>query len=243
MNINQSIEQLRSLRLAGMANRYEAIAALPVHEQQDTHELLGSMIQAEVEHREYTRTQKYLIASKLRYHALPEEITCTPERGITREQILRLSDGAFIQRGENVLICGPTGTGKSFLACALGRSACLLGYKTMYFSMTRFMEAITQAKLDGTYLKLLKTMSNQKLLILDDFGLKEINTDCRLALLDILEDRYGISSVIITSQLPIESWHEYLQDPTLADAILDRLTASAHRLTLSGVSLRKKNIK
>ena len=234
MNTEQTIEQLRSLRLAGMAARYGAVAALPVHEQQDVHTLMGSMVQAEVEHRDHSRTQKYLKASRLRYHALPEEVLCTPERGLTREQVLRLSDGAFIKRAENVLISGATGSGKSFLACALGRSACLLGHRTMYFGMNRFLDNVVQARLEGTYLRWTKTLSNQALIILDDFGLKAIDTDARLALLDILEDRYGRSSVIVTSQLPVEAWHASINDPTLADAIMDRLTASAHRLTLKG---------
>lgn len=240
MNIDQTIEQLRSLRLAGMAKRYEAVASLPVHELQDIHELLGSMVHSEVEYREHGRTQKYLKASRLRYNALPEEILCSPERGITREMILRLSDGTFIQRGENVLITGSTGSGKSFLACALGRSACLLGYRTLYFGMNRFMDTVVQTRLDGTYLKWIKGIANQKLLILDDFGLKSIDADTRLALLDILEDRYGNSSVIITSQLPVEAWYNFIDEPTLADAIMDRLTASSHRLSLQGKSLRKK---
>lgn len=240
MNIDQTIEQLRSLRLAGMAKRYEAVASLPVHELQDIHELLGSMVHAEVEYREHGRTQKYLKASRLRYNALPEEILCSSERGITREMILRLSDGTFIQRGENVLITGSTGSGKSFLACALGRSACLLGYRTLYFGMNRFMDTVVQTRLDGNYLKWIKGIANQKLLILDDFGLKSIDADTRLALLDLLEDRYGNSSVIITSQLPVEAWYNFIDEPTLADAIMDRLTASSHRLPLQGKSLRKK---
>src|SRR5690606_30718187 len=217
MNTDQTTEQLRALRLAGMARRYEAVSALPVHEVQNVHELLASMVQAEVEYRDHTRTQKYLKASRLRYNALPEEIICNPERGITREQVLRLSDGAFIGRGDNVLITGATGSGKSFLACALGRSACLLGYRTIYFSMNRFMDTVTQSRLDGTYLKWIKAISNHKLLIIDDFGLKAIDTDARLALLDILEDRYGNSSVVVTSQLPVEAWYNFIDEPTLAD--------------------------
>lgn len=240
MNTDQTTEQLRALRLAGMARRYEAVSALPVHEVQNVHELLASMVQAEVEYRDHTRTQKYLKASRLRYNALPEEIICNPERGITREQVLRLSDGAFIERGDNVLITGATGSGKSFLACALGRSACLLGYRTLNFSMNRFMDTVSQTRLDGTYLKWIKAISNHRLLILDDFGLKAIDADARLALLDILEDRYGNSSVIITSQLPVEAWYNFIDEPTLADAIMDRLTASAHRLPLQGKSMRKK---
>lgn len=240
MNTDQTIEQLQTLRLGGMALRYSAIADLPVHQLQNVHELVAGIVQAEIEHRDHAKTQKYLKASRLRYFAVPEEIMCTPERGITKEQILRLSDGQFIRRGENVLITGATGCGKSYLACALGRSACLLGYKTLYFSMNRFMDTLVQVKLDGTYLKWIKSIATNKLLILDDFGLKPMDPDTRLTLLDLLEDRYAQSSVLITSQLPVESWYEYINEPTLADAIMDRMTASAHRLELKGKSLRKK---
>lgn len=241
MNTNQTTEQLRTLRLQGMELRYNAIANLPVHQLQDVHELVASMVQAEIEHRDHNKTQKYLKASRLRYDAVPEEIFCTPERGITREQILRLSDGQFIRRSENVLITGATGCGKSYLACALGRSACLLGYITLYFGMSRFIETLAQVKLDGTYLKWVKSIATNKLLILDDFGLKPMDANTRLTLLDLLEDRYAESSVIVTSQLPVESWYDYINEPTLADAIMDRMTASAHRLEFKGESLRKKN--
>ncbi|MFD0701954.1 ATP-binding protein, partial [Myroides pelagicus] len=173
-------------------------------------------------------------------NALLEQIICNEERGLTREQVLRLSDSIFLEKAENVLITGATGCGKSFLACAIGRSACLLGYKTVYFSMSKFIENLAQTRLDGTYLKWIKYISNQHVLILDDFGLKPLTPDARLTLLDILEDRYGKSCTIITSQLPIESWYNFIDEPTLADAILDRLTASAHRLTLKGKSLRTR---
>lgn len=240
MNTQNTVEQLKSLRLTGMAKRYEAALSLPVHELQDVHTLIATLIQAEVEYRDHARTQKYLKASKLRYHALPEEILCNAERGITREQILRLSDGMFIEKGENVLITGATGCGKSFMACALGRSACLLGYRTLYFSMSKFLESLAQARLDGTYLKWIRGISANKLLILDDFGLKGLSNDARIALLDILEDRYGIGSTMITSQLPVDSWYNFIDEPTLADAIMDRLSASAHRIALTGKSLRTR---
>lgn len=240
MNTQQTIRQLQELRLHGMAEHYKAIAALPVHETQDVHQLVASMVQTEQETREHARTQKYLKSSKLRYNAVMEEIICTAERGLTREQVLRLSDGTFIQRGENILITGATGCGKSYLACAIGRTACLLGYKTLYYSMNRFLETLVQVKLEGNYLKWIKGIANHSLVILDDFGLKKLDNDARLALLDILEDRYAKSSIIITAQLPVDKWHEFIAEPTLADAILDRLTASAHKLPLAGKSLRKK---
>jgi DNA replication protein DnaC len=154
------------------------------------------------------RTELYLRLSKLRYQALPEQVNCSPERGLLSEQLIQLCDGLFIQKGDNVLITGATGCGKRFLACALGRKACMLGYRTIYYSMNRFLEALGAARLDGTYLKWLNMMAKTPLLILDDFGLKPLDSDSRLTLLQIMKDRYRNGATIISDLQGSErNWH------------------------------------
>lgn len=239
MDQQATLEQLQQLKLSGMAKRYEAILQQPVHQQPESHTLIGLLTEAEAGHRLYQRTQIYLKLSRLRYNAAPEQINCSAARGITKEMLIALSDGAFIPRAENLLITGPTGCGKSYLACAMGRQACLLGHKTLYYAMNRFIEALAAARLDGTYLRWLNQIARTPLLILDDFGLQPLTADMRLTLLQILEDRFAKGATIVTSQLPVNKWYEYINEPTLADAICDRLTASAHKIELKGESLRK----
>ena len=239
MNTQSTLDQLRQLKLYGMAGCYQAVLEQPIHQQPEPHLLLGMLTEAEIQQREIGRTELYLRSSKLRYQALPEQVNCSSERGLLKEQLIQLCDGLFIQKGDNILITGATGCGKSFLACAIGRKACMLGYRTIYYSMNRFLEAIGTARLDGTYLKWLNTIATTPLLILDDFGLKTLDVDSRLTLLQIMEDRYRKGAAIITSQLPVNKWYDYINEPTLADAILDRLTAHAHKIDLKGKSLRR----
>ena len=201
---------------------------------------MGMLTDAEAQYRLAQRTQLYLRLSKLRYNTMPEQVKTAPDRGITKEQLLMLCDGAFIDKGENILITGATGCGKSYLACALGRQACMLGYRTVYFAMNRFIEALAAAKLDGTYLRWLNQIARTPLLILDDFGLQPLDHQIKLALLQILEDRYAKGATIITSQLPVKTWYEYINEPTLADAIMDRMTAQENRIELKGESLRTR---
>lgn len=240
MNTQSTVEQLQQLKLYGMTKRYQAVLDQPVHQQPEVHTLIGMLADAEMQYRLAQRTQLYLRLSRLRYHALPEQVHATPERGLSKEQLLMLCDGMLIEKGENVLITGATGGGKSYLACALGRQACMLGYRTFYFAMNRFIEALANARLDGSYIKWLNQIARTPLIIIDDFGLQPLDHNMKLTLLQILEDRYAKGSTIITAQLPIKAWYEYIQEPTLADAIMDRLTAHAHKIELKGDSLRKK---
>lgn len=157
--------------------------------------------------------------------------------------LLSLSDCGFIAKAENLLIEGKTGCGKSYLACALGRQACFMGYRVEYYSMNLFIEKIALAKIDGSMLKVINHIERNDLIIFDDFGLQPLDNNSRLALLQVLEDCYQRKSVIITSQLPVSKWYDYIKEPTLADAIMDRLTANAQRLELKGQSMRRMNQK
>ena len=241
INTDQTMEQLEQLKLHGMAQAYKATISLPSHELPSAHELMAILTEAEQHSRTGQRTQMYLKLSNLRYDAVLEQLQCSPARNLTRNQIIALADCGFIQRAENILITGSTGSGKSYLACAFGRQACALGYKTLYLGMNRFTEKLSLAKLEGSYIKLLNQLEKIPLIILDDFGLSPLENQVKITLLQMLEDRYGKRSTIITSQLPVNKWHQYINEPTLADAIMDRLSGSAHRFELKGESLRKKS--
>jgi len=243
MNNTATLKELWQLKLGGMARQYEGILSLAAHDQPDAHSLIAQLTQVELQARIHQKTEMLLKLSKLRFHSTLEEIKCSVARNLFPEQIQSLSDCTFLQRTENILITGPTGSGKSFLACALGNQACMIGYKVYYGNMNRLSEKIMLAKLDGTFVKLLNQFGKIALLILDDFGLQPLDQNTRLALLQILEDRYGLKSTMLVSQLPIAQWHDAIGEPTLADAIMDRITTGAHRLELKGESLRTKTIK
>jgi len=240
INTNQTLEQLEQLKLTGMAQAYQATLSLGSQNLPSAHELVARLAGAEKQSRQEQRTQMYLKLSKLRYDVVLETVQCSPSRNLTRDELLTFADCSFIDRGENIVITGATGCGKSYLACAIGRQACVMGYKTYYLGMNRFVEKLALSRIDGTYIKLLNQLEKIPLIILDDFGLTPLDNNTKLALLQVLEDRYGRKATIITSQLPTGVWHQYLNEPTLADAIMDRMSASAHKIELKGESLRKK---
>lgn len=240
MNTTQTLAQMQQLRLMGMQQAYQSQLELPFNHQLEGHELVEHLIQSEIMYRGNEKTALLLRAAKLRLSASIPEIECNQVRNITKQQVALLAEGNYLKKGQNILITGATGCGKSFLACALAHQACVQGYKTMYLGMNRLIEKICIARLDGSYLKLLNQLEKQTLIILDDFGLQALTQEIKLTLLQLLEDRFDKKSIIVTSQLPVSKWFEFINDPTLADAILDRLTANSIRIELKGESKRRK---
>ena len=240
MNTNILLEQLHSLALHGMAEAVHDMLLTPSHLRPSLESAVSKMIETEITARNELRTARLIKAAKLRFKVLIEDVICSTARNLTKAQLESVADCGFIRRGENLLITGLTGTGKSFLACAIGHQACTMGLRVLYLSMNHFTNQLKQARLDGTLEEMLAKLNKNDLIIFDDFGLQQIDAETRIALLSLLEDRYEKKSVIITSQLPLDKWYEYIAESTLADAIMDRLINSSSHIVLDGPSLRSR---
>lgn len=241
MLFHPTLDKLESLRLTGMAKALREQWQLADIAQLGFEERLGLLTDREADLRETRRMQVRLKKAKLRQNASLEDIDFRHPRNLDRSLIAKLSNCQWLHDHQNLLITGPTGVGKSYLACAFAQKACREGYHTVYTRISRLFEDLSLAKGDGRYIKILTNFAKTDLLVLDDYGLAKLSQEQRHDLLEILEDRHGVRSTLVTSQLPVEHWHEQIGDPTLADAILDRLVHNAHKIQLKGESMRKKN--
>ena len=235
-----TLEKLHTLRLSGMARAFEQQLTMPDIETLSTEERLGLMLDCELTERHQRRLKTRLRRAKLRHDAAIEDIDYRHPRGLDKSLMTSLATSTWVHQHHNVLMCGPTGIGKSWLACALAHKACRDGLSALYVRVPRFFRELSIAKGDGRYPKLINTLAKTDLVVFDDFGSSTLKDEHRRDLLEILEDRYGLRSTLVTSQFPVKNWHELIGDPTLADAILDRLVHNAYKIHLKGESMRKK---
>jgi DNA replication protein DnaC len=239
MNTN-TLDKMRKMKFFGMFRAFKASLEANQLQNYTADELIANMVEAEWDDRQNRRIERGLLNARFRYKASVEDLYYHANRNIDRNQMMRLAECNFINRNENLLITGSTGIGKSYIASALGHQACMLGYRVLYANTPKLFAKLKMAKADASYIKEITKIEGQHLLILDDFGIQPFDAQSRQSLMEIIEDRHGKTSMIITSQLPVNKWYEVIGEKTIADAILDRIIHDAHRMELKGESLRKK---
>ena len=238
-----TLDKMKQMRLLGMHRAFKTSMETTTHEQLTADEMTAMLIDTEWDERHNRAIERTTKNARFRYKASVEQLDYDSKRGLDKNHIQRLADGKYIIENENILITGSTGTGKSFLASALGQQACQQGFKVLYANTTRLFTQLKMAKADGSSIRELSKIERQDLLILDDFGIQPLDPSSRSTLLEIIEDRHGKRSTIFTSQLPIKQWYEIIGEKTVADAILDRILNNAQRIELKGDSLRRKENK
>lgn len=239
--MNQStLDKIKEMNLKGMYDNYVAALRNGQNMGKEGELLLASMVEAEWDRRRNNRISRAIKSARFQYRASIEEITYEEERSLDRKQVEELAECQFVERGENLLITGATGVGKSYLATAIGYQACMEGKKVKYTTASKFFASMKIAKLENIYLKELEKLKRPDLIILDDFGINALDKQDRMTLLEVLEDRQPGGSLTVTSQLPVGKWFDIIGEKTIADAIMDRLVHPSHRIELKGDSMRKK---
>ncbi|CAM4110922.1 DNA replication protein DnaC [Pedobacter westerhofensis] len=232
--------QLKQLRLHGMGRSWQALMETRKHHELSFTEGMEMLLQAEEDDRSDKRFERLQRGAHFRYQASIEELQLETSRGLDKSLVANLATGDYIAKGEAVLVCGSTGTGKSFLASALGHHACSQGYKVVYYNLHKLLLKTKMSRIDGTIYKFFEKLSRTDLLILDDFGLTHLEQQQRMDFMEIIEDRHASKTTIIASQLPVASWYDVIGENTIADALLDRMVHTSYRIELKGESLRKK---
>lgn len=233
-------QQFKQLRLHGMAGHWQSLVETRSHHELNLAEGLEILLQSEAQYRDNNRFERLKKNARFRYQSSIEELSFDTARGLDKSQINELVTGSYITGGESVLVTGATGCGKSFLASALGHHACSQGKKVAYYNVQKLLIRTKMARIDGSVYKFFEQLSKTDLLILDDFGLSHLEKQQQMDLMEIIEDRHARKATIIASQLPVANWYSIIGEETIADAILDRLVHTSHRIELKGESLRKK---
>lgn len=239
MNQNQTIQKLNKMRIYAMAEMYQHHLKNNLYNDSTPDEYITLLTDHEWEERENKRIQRLLVQANFRQKASIADVNFTAARNLEKNMFNRLASLDFVLKKENMILTGASGVGKSYLTQAIGHQACLKGLKVQYHITARLFNRLKLAKVDGTYNKELKKLMKLDILILDDFGLQAFDNHAREALMDIIEDRYNTCSTFVSSQIPVSAWYDIIGEGTIADAILDRLVNSSHRIDLKGVSLRK----
>jgi len=240
---NQTIEKMKQMRLSGMAQLHYNNISNNLNMDCTIDQYITMLVDQEWENRQNRKIKNLIKNARFRYPASIRDIDYSADRQLDKNTFERLALMDFVRNHENLIITGATGTGKSYLAQALGHQACISMMKTLYFNTTRLMSHLKLSRLEGTYSKTMTLLEKAELLILDDFGLTALDNQDRQGLMDIVERKYDRSSIIISTQIPVTGWHDLIGEPTIADAILDRIVHSSHRIQLRGESMRKNKLK